>query len=260
VPSALLSPARLLPILLPLVVVVACVSVAEWLKQTGSLPAFIPAPSTVLGEIHKNPALFYGNLWPTLTKAATGYGIAAVIALSAAAIASMISALYGPIYNLGVGIQSVPLIAATPLLATWLGTGAETQIVVAALASQFPMLVGAMQGFRAADERHRELLHILSATPRQTFRYLVIPAALPHLFAGLKIAAPAAVLGTITGEWAGAERGIGAMMLYALFSYDTSKVWLSVLAIAGLAGGGYALGALAERLIVFWDQTSELER
>jgi ABC-type nitrate/sulfonate/bicarbonate transport system permease component len=251
---------RLITVGLPLLVVTTALAAAEGLKAAGALPVFLPAPSMIWLEARTHPALLLGALWPTLTKALIGYAIAAVIAVSAAAIATLIGRLYSPIYNLGVGIQSVPLIATTPLIATALGTGAETQIIVAILSCQFPMLVGAMQGFRAADERHRELFHILSARKSQAFRLLILPAALPHLFGGFKIAAPAAVLGTITGEWAGAEHGVGAMMLYALFSYDTSKVWLSVLAVAGLAGGGYALGALAERIVVFWENASDLER
>ncbi len=92
--------------------------------------------------------------------------------------------------------------------------------------------------------RQRELMHVLSASRTQTLRYLLIPSALPYLFAGFKIAAPSAVLGAITAEWAGADRGVGAMMLYALFSYDTPKVWLSVLLTCLLAAGGYGLWSL----------------
>jgi ABC-type nitrate/sulfonate/bicarbonate transport system permease component len=132
------------------------------------------------------------------------------------------------------------------------------QIIIAALACQFPMLVGTMQGLQAADERQRELMHVLSASRMQTLRFLLIPSAAPYLFAGFKIAAPSAVLGAITAEWAGADSGVGAMMLYALFSYDTPKVWLSVLLTCLLAAGGYGLVALVERLVVHWGPGVEL--
>jgi ABC-type nitrate/sulfonate/bicarbonate transport system permease component len=101
-------------------------------------------------------------------------------------------------------------------------------------------------------------MHVLCATRAQTLRYLLVPSALPYLFAGLKIAAPSAVLGAITAEWAGADRGVGAMMLYALFAYDTPKVWLSVLLTCVLAGGGYGLWALAERYAISWHRDVEL--
>ena len=61
---------------------------------------------------------------------------------------------------------------------------------------------------------------------------------------------PSAVLGTITAEWAGADRGIGAMMLYALFAYDTPKVWLSVFLTCFLAASGYGIWALVGALII----------
>jgi NitT/TauT family transport system permease protein len=101
-------------------------------------------------------------------------------------------------------------------------------------------------------------MHVLSASRSQTLRYLLIPSALPYLFAGLKIAAPSAVLGAITAEWAGADRGVGAMMLYALFSYDTPKVWLSVLLTCLLAGAGFGIWALIERVAVYWQHDVEL--
>ena len=116
-----------------------------------------------------------------------------------------------------------------------------------------------MQGLQAADSRQRELMHVLSATPSQTLRYLLIPSALPYVFAGFKIAAPSAVLGAITAEWAGADRGVGAMMLYALFSYDTPKVWLSVVLTCLLAAGGYGIGALVERSVIRHDRGVELK-
>jgi ABC-type nitrate/sulfonate/bicarbonate transport system permease component len=78
------------------------------------------------------------------------------------------------------------------------------------------------------------------------------------LFAGLKIAAPSAVLGSITAEWAGADQGVGAMMLYALFSYDPPKVWLSVALTCLLAGGGFGIWAALERIIVSWSHEVSL--
>jgi ABC-type nitrate/sulfonate/bicarbonate transport system permease component len=242
----------------PLATGIVLIGIAEAAKRANLLPVFVPAPSEVLLEIWNNPRLVISNLAPTAWKATAGYLIAAIIAITAGALAVSLRALYGTIYNVSVMINSVPIIATAPLLALWLGTGPQVQIAIAALASQFPMLVGTMQGLQAADGRQRELMHVLSASRAQTLRYLLIPSALPYLFAGLKIAAPSAVLGAITAEWAGAERGVGAMMLYALFSYDTPKVWLSVLLTCLLAGAGFGIWALIERVTVFWHRDVEL--
>ena len=246
------------PVLLPLATVAVVVGGIQLLHATGRLPAFLPAPSALWSSLISNPGMLLANMAPTAAKAAIGFGIAAVVAVAAAGIAALFAASYAPIYNLGATLQAIPVIAATPLLALWLGTGPPTQIVIAVLAAQFPMLAGAMQGFRAVDTRQRELFYTLSATPLQRLRLLILPAAASYLFAGFKIAAPSAVLGTITAEWAGAERGVGALMLSALFAYDPATVWLSVLAACVLAGAGYGLWAAVERLVVFWDRPAEL--
>jgi NitT/TauT family transport system permease protein len=242
----------------PLLTGVVLIGMAEAAKHANLLPVFVPSPSEVLLEIWNVPRLVTDNLAPTAWKATAGYFIAAAVAITAASVAVSLRALYGPIYNVGVMIHSVPIIATAPLLALWLGTGPQVQITIAALASLFPMLVGTMQGLQAADARQRELMHVLSASRVQTLRYLLIPSAIPYLFAGLKIAAPSAVLGAITAEWAGADRGVGAMMLYALFSYDTPKVWLSVLLTCLLAGAGFGIWALTERIAVYWHHDVDL--
>jgi NitT/TauT family transport system permease protein len=242
----------------PFATAIVLIGIIEAAKRAHLLPIFVPAPSEVLLEIWNGPRLVTANLAPTAWKAASGYFIAAIIATAAGSLAVSLRALYGTIYNVSVMINSVPIIATAPLLALWLGTGPQVQIAIAALASQFPMLVGTMQGLQAADSRQRELMHVLSASRSQTLRYLLIPSALPYLFAGLKIAAPSAVLGAITAEWAGADRGVGAMMLYALFSYDTPKVWLSVLLTCLLAGAGFGIWALIERVAVYWQHDVEL--
>jgi NitT/TauT family transport system permease protein len=242
----------------PAATIVVLIALMEIAKRGHLLPVFVPAPSDVLWEIWKAPRIVTDNLVPTAWKAAAGYGIAACVAIVAASVAVSLRALYGPITNISVIINSIPIIATAPLLALWLGTGTQVQITIAALASQFPMLVGTIQGLRAADTRQRELMHVLYASRLQTLRYLLIPSALPYLFAGLKIAAPSAVLGTITAEWAGADRGVGAMMLYALFSYDTPKVWLSVALTCLLAGTGFGLWAAIERVAIYWRHDVEL--
>lgn len=244
--------------LLPVVVVAVVLLLLEVLVRNGQLPVFLPAPSALWAAFSARPMTLVDSMIPTLQKAAAGFAIAAVLALAGAAVAATLAAAYAPIYNFGATLQSIPVIATTPLLATWLGTGPPTQIVIAVLASQFPMLAGAMQGFRAVDTRQRELFFLMSAGPMQRLRYLILPAAAGYVFAGFKVAAPAAVLGTITAEWAGAERGVGALMLSALFAYDPPLVWLSVISSCVLAGGGYALWAGIERAVVFWDRPAEL--
>jgi ABC-type nitrate/sulfonate/bicarbonate transport system permease component len=249
---------RMQGVALPLAMVALVLAAVQGLHAMGRLPIFLPAPSDLWAAFWENPGLIFAAMAPTLGKATVAFAIAAVLALAGAGIAAAFAAAYGPIYNFGATLQAIPVIATAPLFAVWLGTGPSLQVVIAVLSSQFPMLAGAMQGFRAVDAQQRELFHTLSASKLQSFRYLTLPASLSYVFAGFKVAAPAAVLGTITAEWAGAEKGVGALMLNALFSYDPPTVWLSVIAACVLAGGGYAFWAAVERIVVFWEHPSEL--
>jgi ABC-type nitrate/sulfonate/bicarbonate transport system permease component len=181
-----------------------------------------------------------------------------VVALGAAFVAALVAALRPAIYNLGVALASIPLIAATPLLALWLGNGPLTRSLIAGLASYYPLLVGAMQGFRAYEANHMELFHVYSASRWRIFRSLILPSSLPYLFAGFKLAAPLAVLGSLTAELTGAENGVGVIMLSALFSFDIQLVWLTVLIACSLSGAGYALWSLIERVTIYWESPREL--
>ena len=232
----------------PLGVILVVLATAELLQRTGASPVYIPAPSSVLAKAIASRTVLLDNLAPTAGRATLGFLIAAAATFTAASLAVLFRPLHGVIYNTGATLHSLPIIATAPLLALCIGTGAQLQVTLAAMACQFPILVGAIQGLASADARQRELLIVLSASRTQTLRYLLVPSALPYIFAGLKIAAPSAVLGTITAEWAGSERGIGAMMLYALFAYDTPTVWLSVIATCLLSAAGFGFWAFVEKL------------
>jgi ABC-type nitrate/sulfonate/bicarbonate transport system permease component len=235
---------------LPGASLVALIAALEALKRANALPVFVPAPSAIFRQVYEHPAVVVDNLLPSLHTATTGYLVAVIVTLAIACFATLVRSLREPVYSFGVFLNAIPIIASAPLLALWLGNGPRMQIVIAALATQFPILVGAIQGLSNHAPRERELMHVLCASRWQTFRYLRLPMALPYIFTGLKIAAPLAVLGTITAEWAGADRGIGAMMLYALFSYDTVTVWLSVLLCCLVACAAYGLVSLLEWCVV----------
>ncbi len=235
-------------------VMLAIAAALEGAARAGVLPAFIPAPSVLVQAVMRQPDLLIVNGAATARTAVAGYLAAIGVAFLAAISAVTVTATRKPLYNTGLVMQSIPLIAAAPLLATWMGGGIGLQVTIAALSSQFPILVGTMQGLRAASTSQMELMQVLSASRLQALRYVMAPMAAPTVFAGLKIAAPGAVLGAITGEWTGSERGLGAVMLYALFSYDIVKVWLAVLATCALAALGYAAMAAVEHRLVFWDR------
>ncbi len=246
-------------VMLPLAGVAAALLLVEFGKRAGYLPSTVPAPSQIWDAVVRNPRGIGFAVAETTINAARGYVLATVVALFAAVLATLVRPLFQPIYNVGVGLASIPLIATTPMLALWLGNGPVTRSLIAGLASYFPLLVGGMQGFRAYETNHMELFHVYSASRWRVLLSLILPSSLPYLFAGFKLAAPLAVLGSLTAELTGAEIGIGVLMLSALFAFDIQQLWLTVLIACALSGAGYAIWALIERIVIYWDSPAELK-
>jgi NitT/TauT family transport system permease protein len=123
--------------------------------------------------------------------------------------------------------------------------------VICALIVFVPVAISTMVGVRAVDARLLELARSLRATRLQVIRTLVIPAALPAIFGGLRVGVTLAVVGAIVGEWTGADRGLGLLVNLARGSlFDIPLLFATLLTIALLGIVLYALVVLAERLVV----------
>ncbi|SLN42271.1 ABC transporter permease [Roseisalinus antarcticus] len=236
----------------PAAVMVALLALMEIAKAAGWLPITVPAPSQVVAVIPAQWDNLVYHAGGTLRSALLGYFAAACAALALASLALSREGAERPILSLGVLIDCVPLIALAPIFVIWIGQGSALYITIAGISSFFPLLLGTVQGFKATDRSTRELFHVMAANRWQRLRLLAVPSSLPYLFAAMKVAAPLALLGTLIAEWMGAERGLGAMILYALFSFNVPVVWLTIVTICGLSAGAYGLIALLEARIVNW--------
>lgn len=245
-------------VFLPVSTMIACFVLWELAQRVGLLPITVPPPSAIAASFSKNWTAILFHIGPTIAAALSGYGLAAVIAIALAGFATIMPRSASSVVGTAIILHSIPLIALTPMLVLWLGPGVITRAVIAGLACFFPILIGAVQGFKAVDAGAAELFRILSSTPMQRFRMLAFPSALPYLFSGFKVAAPAAILGTIVAEWAGANRGLGLFMLHALFAFQIEQVWVSIIMCSFLAMAGYGFVALVERLVIHWDARARI--
>jgi ABC-type nitrate/sulfonate/bicarbonate transport system permease component len=233
-------------------VVLALALLVLWqlLGWSGRLPATVPAPLAIAAAFATHGSALAQHAVPTLATAGLGLAAATVVSLALAALATMLPRAEPPISGLGIILDSVPLIALTPVLIALVGIDSKARIVVAALACFLPILVGAIQGFRSVEREESELFRVLAASRWTRLRLLSLPAALPYLAAAFKIAAPAALLGALVSEWAGAERGLGIMMTYAMFAFDAPQLWVTILATCLIAVALYGALAALERVVV----------
>lgn len=234
----------------PAAIVGALVAIWQGAKMGGLLPITVPAPSEIAEAFGRSWSDLLYHMVPTVLSALAGFVLATLIALALGAVAVSWRRSEATILKLGIVVDSIPLIALTPILMVWLGNGMSSRIVIATIAALFPLLVGVVQGFKAVDRNVSELFHILAASRWQRLRKLAFPSALPYLFSALKIAAPLSVLGALIAEWVSADRGLGIMMIYALFSFDVPLAWLTILAVCFVATLAYGLVALAERIVL----------
>jgi NitT/TauT family transport system permease protein len=155
-----------------------------------------------------------------------------------------------------VAIDTMPKIAFAPLFVAWLGFDIDSKVALAAFIATFPIIVGTAAGLHSADENQRMLFKTMGASRWQTLIQLKLPAGLPHLFTGLKIASVGVMAGAITGEFLGGGKGFGELIRVASAQLNTPRVFSLILVLSLLGLALFAFIAWAQRRLVFWQKSS----
>ncbi len=229
---------KALPAAIPFLVVTLAL---EWLVRAGFVPAFlVPPPSAVLQTmIHDWPELF-AALLKTSAGAVIGFALSAIGGIAFAVFLSSSRAIQRAFYPYAVFFQTVPIIAIAPLLVIWFGYGMRTVVASAFIASIFPVIANTLSGILSTDPALRDLFRLYGATSSATLWKLRIPAAMPQILTGLRIAGGLAVIGAIVGEFLGGQ-GLGSVVDIARTQQRTDKVFAAVLlaSVLGLALFGF---------------------
>lgn len=191
--------------------------------------------------------------WITLGATLAGFAIGAAAGMILAVGIVHNRAMDMSIMPWAVASQTVPILAIAPMVIVVFASAGVTGLLpkafIAAWLSFFPVLVGMVKGLRAPDAMQMDLMRSWNASPGQVLRHLRLPASLPYLFASLKVAVAAALVGTIVGELpAGATQGLGARLLSGSYYGQTIQIWAALFAAAILAAALVWLIGLAERI------------
>jgi ABC-type nitrate/sulfonate/bicarbonate transport system permease component len=213
--------------------------------------AFIlAAPSEVLAYLIENRGLMLRALGETLGNAAAGFVLGNIAALALAGIALAWPASQRIVTGVALVVFCLPLVATGPILRVIFGPGDGPQIVLAALAVYYTTLIPLLVGLRAAPATWFDLIASYGRGRVSALIHVRLMASLPYLFAGLQIAAPAAFLGAMVGEFTGAERGMGVLTVRAMRALDVEMTWaLATVATAVAILAYLAIGALARRVL-----------
>lgn len=219
--------------------VVAAALLVAWQGLASYLPPFLMAgPVEVVQAMAAHAATLTTAAMTTGTAALAGLAIAAVLGLSLGALFTASRTAERALYPYALLVQTVPVIAIAPLLVVWLDYGWWVSTVSAAIVSFFPLLTGAHVGLRSTAPDQLALLRLYGATPLQQLRLLRLPAALPHLLAGLRTSGGLAVVGAVVGDFVGSNGqppSLGFIVLKAAASADVARSFAAVVVSAILA-------------------------
>jgi ABC-type nitrate/sulfonate/bicarbonate transport system permease component len=212
----------------------------------------LPRPTVVASHIYDERTLLLDNAWVTLKEILVGFALALVVGLTLAILISASGLIERAVYPWMIASQMVPIVAIAPLLVLWFGFDLTPKVLVVALVCFFPLTVNTVDGLRAPPVEMIRLMRTLGAGRVKIFRTVHVPAALPFVFSGAKVAIAFATLGAVFGEWVGASDGLGYMILTLNNQSATADVFGAVFALSLLGIALFGLVALLERVVLAW--------
>jgi NitT/TauT family transport system permease protein len=219
----------------------------------------LPPPGDIVVALYRGlneSFLARGGYWlhtgVTVWEVLLGFFIGSGVGLLMGTVISQSRILEATLRYYVVAFQSLPKIALAPIIVLWFGFGLTSKVVIICLLTFFPLLVTSMAGFKSVDVERLELMRSLGANPWQVFWKVRLPSALPYIFAGLDMAAVFAVVGAVVGEFVGAQRGLGTLILSMNSQMDTAGTF-SVFIILALVGMVLSKGLkMIEKRLLFW--------
>ncbi|WP_439122872.1 ABC transporter permease [Marivita sp.] len=220
----------------------------------GVSPVILPAPSTVAQTFAASTDILWEDFRQTVLKGAlSGFLIGSLSAFGTAILIDRSNFLTRGLLPIGNFVAALPIVGIAPILVSWFGFDWHSKAAVVVVMVFFPILVNTVQGLRETDAMQRDLMRTYAASYSDTLIKLRLPAALPFMFNGLKIATTLALIGAIVAEYFGSPtRGMGFRISTGVGSLSIDLVWAEI-AVAAMAGTAfYGLVAWFEKRVTFW--------
>jgi putative hydroxymethylpyrimidine transport system permease protein len=237
----------------PAALLAAAIGGWELLARLGNVQDYLlPAPSEVARALVDDRDLLLPDTWVTAREVLLGFGLAIAAGLVIAILLHLSPVLRRAFYPLVVASQAVPVVVIAPILVIWVGFGITPKLIVIALICFFPVVVNTLDGLESVDPDQVKVLRTLDASRWDLFRRLELPASLPFLFSGAKIAVAVSVIGAVFGELVGSDAGLGHSIQVGTAELLTARVFAAVIILSAMAIALFGLVAATERLAVPW--------
>ncbi len=220
----------------------------------GVNPVILPAPSAIGARLMVEGPRLWADFEQTIIKGAmTGYVIGGLSAIGIAILADRSPFLTRGILPVGSFMAALPIVGIAPIFVKWFGSDWESKAAVVAVMVFFPILVNTVAGLKDTTTMQRDLMRTYGAGYWPTLFKLRLPAAMPFIFNGLKIATTLALIGAIVAEFFGSPTvGMGFRISTSFGQLALDMVWAEIV-IAALAGSAfYGLMVLIEKRVTFW--------
>jgi NitT/TauT family transport system permease protein len=223
-------------------------------RGSGISPVILPAPSAIAARFAISGAVLWGDFVQTFVKGAlSGYAMGCGAAFLTAIAVDRSVFLQRGLLPVGNFIAALPIVGIAPILVMWFGFDWQSKAAVVVVMVFFPVLVNTVEGLKASEQMQRDLMATYSASYWQSLFKLRLPAAMPFIFNGLKIATTLAMIGAIVAEFFGSPtQGMGFRISTEVGRLGLDMVW-SEIAVAAIAGSAfYGVVAMSEKRVTFW--------
>lgn len=224
-----------------------------WILSLFNIPEYIlPSPGSVLKDLLDPKWKWFSQIMATFYEVIGGFALAVVVGITLGLIVSWNDSLRQMLMPFLVFFNSIPKVAAAPLVLVWFGFGVLPNIIMSFLISFFPILLNTARGVSEVPYEMIELALSFNTPKWKRFLKIRVPYALPFIMTGIKLASIMAVTGAIVGEFIASEKGLAALILQAQSYIQTGAMvgalfWISIMAMVL-----FGFINLVERLLMPW--------
>ena len=223
---------------------------------SGVPPFILPGPLGVAQAIGAHADKLVANAWVTFAEIGLGLVLGSALGVASALVLAHFRPARLWLMPVLVASQAVPVFALAPVLVLWLGYGIGSKVAMATLIIYFPVTVAFFDGLRRTEPGWLDLAHTMNAGRWRTLRQIRIPAALPTLASGLRVATAVAPIGAVVGEWVGSSRGLGYLMLHANARMQIDLLFAALTVLAVFSVLLYAAVDVCLRRVLPWQPDS----
>jgi putative hydroxymethylpyrimidine transport system permease protein len=236
--------------LLILPVLILLWQLAAW--AAGGQSYILPEPMLVAEAWINRYDVILPNAGVTALEILLGLGLGALLGVSTALCMAAAPSLRRWMLPVLVASQAVPVFALAPILVLWLGYGMASKVAMAVIVIYFPVTAAFMDGLRRTDPGWLELARCMNAPRAALLLRIRLPAALPALASGLRVATAVAPIGAVIGEWVGSSAGLGYLMLQANARMQIPLMFAALITLAVFSVGLYLAVDHALRRLLPW--------